>query len=159
MHKKIRLRVSKFNLAQKASCSFFSTLLSISQEEIVAYVRRKSSAFTRGKSRYRGVSGHSGRWEARIGTYGGRKNVRSPLKATYLALHTCISSMMHTARIISMSQYRNNNRLGHKSFPQCRIPVVHFSITFDGPLVIAVCRFRSECTRLSRRQPVSTIGH
>ena len=42
----------------------------------MAYVRRKSSAFTRGKSRYRGVSGHSGRWEARIGTFGGRKNVR-----------------------------------------------------------------------------------
>jgi len=42
----------------------------------VAYVRRKSNAFTRGKSRYRGVSGHNGRWEARIGTFGGRKNVR-----------------------------------------------------------------------------------
>lgn len=41
----------------------------------MAYVRRKSSAFTRGKSRFRGVSGHSGRWEARIGTFGGRKNV------------------------------------------------------------------------------------
>lgn len=41
----------------------------------MAYVRRKSSAFTRGKSRFRGVSGHNGRWEARIGAFGGRKNV------------------------------------------------------------------------------------
>lgn len=42
----------------------------------MAYVRRKSSAFTRGKSRFRGVSGHNGRWEARIGAFGNRKNVR-----------------------------------------------------------------------------------
>lgn len=43
---------------------------------MVAYVRRRSSAFSRGKSRFRGVSGHNGRWEARIGAFGGRKNVR-----------------------------------------------------------------------------------
>ena len=42
----------------------------------MAYVRRRSSAFSRGKSRYRGVSGHEGRWEARIGSFQGRKNVR-----------------------------------------------------------------------------------
>ena len=41
----------------------------------MAFVRRRSSAFSRGKSRYRGVSGHNGRWEARIGSFGGRKNV------------------------------------------------------------------------------------
>lgn len=46
------------------------------QDEVVAYVRRRSSAFSRGKSKYRGVSGHNGRWEARIGSFGGRKNVR-----------------------------------------------------------------------------------
>lgn len=45
------------------------------QEEMVAYVRRRSSAFSRGKSRFRGVSGHAGRWEARIGAFAGRKNV------------------------------------------------------------------------------------
>jgi len=45
------------------------------QEELVAYIRRQSSAFARGKSRFRGVSGHLHRWEARIGQYGGRKNV------------------------------------------------------------------------------------
>ncbi|KAK9820637.1 hypothetical protein WJX81_001839 [Elliptochloris bilobata] len=48
---------------------------SYSQEEIVAWVRRRSSAFSRGRSRFRGVSGQQGRWEARIGTFAGRKNV------------------------------------------------------------------------------------
>ncbi len=57
----------------------------------MAYVRRKSSAFTRGKSRYRGVSGHSGRWEARIGTFGGRKNVRRAPKAC-----CCVMSQLRT---------------------------------------------------------------
>ncbi|KAL4424449.1 hypothetical protein ABPG77_006387 [Micractinium sp. CCAP 211/92] len=46
-----------------------------SRDEVVAYVRRRSSAFSRGKSRFRGVSGHNGRWEARIGAFCGRKNV------------------------------------------------------------------------------------
>lgn len=45
------------------------------QEELVAHIRRQSSAFSRGKSKYRGVSGTSNRWEARIGQYEGRKNV------------------------------------------------------------------------------------
>ena len=49
------------------------------QEEIVAWVRRRSSAFSRGRSRFRGVSGQAGHWEARIGTFGDRKNVREPL--------------------------------------------------------------------------------
>uniref|UniRef100_A0A1D1ZV60 AP2/ERF domain-containing protein n=1 Tax=Auxenochlorella protothecoides TaxID=3075 RepID=A0A1D1ZV60_AUXPR len=47
----------------------------LTRDEVVAYVRRRSSAFSRGKSKYRGVSGHNGRWEARIGSFGGRKNV------------------------------------------------------------------------------------
>ncbi|GAB4817991.1 hypothetical protein N2152v2_005037 [Parachlorella kessleri] len=47
----------------------------LTRDEVVAYVRRRSSAFSRGKSRYRGVSGHEGRWEARIGSFQGRKNV------------------------------------------------------------------------------------
>lgn len=47
-----------------------------SEEEVVAYIRRRSTAFSRGRSKYRGVSGQSGRWEARIGSFKGRKNVR-----------------------------------------------------------------------------------
>lgn len=42
----------------------------------MAWVRRRSSAFSRGRSRFRGVSGQAGHWEARIGTFGDRKNVR-----------------------------------------------------------------------------------
>ena len=38
-------------------------------------MRRRSNAFSRGKSRYRGVSGREGRWEVRIGTFAGLKNV------------------------------------------------------------------------------------
>lgn len=41
----------------------------------MAWVRRRSSAFSRGRSRFRGVSGQAGHWEARIGTFGDRKNV------------------------------------------------------------------------------------
>ena len=52
-----------------------SFLSSLTQDEVVAHVRRRSNAFSRGKSKYRGVSGHNGRWEARIGSFGGRKNV------------------------------------------------------------------------------------
>ena len=44
---------------------------------MISYVRRRSNAFSRGKSQYRGVSGREGRWETRIGTFAGLKNVRS----------------------------------------------------------------------------------
>jgi hypothetical protein len=55
-----------------------------SREEVVAYVRRRSAAFSRGKSKYRGVSGHNGRWEARIGSFNGRKNVSNTEKFKYM---------------------------------------------------------------------------
>ena len=45
------------------------------QEEVISYVRRRSNAFSRGKSRFRGVSGREGRWETRIGTFSSLKNV------------------------------------------------------------------------------------
>ena len=50
-------------------------------KDVVAHLRRQSSAFSRGKSKYRGVSGHKAAsnfnrpWEARIGSLNGRKNV------------------------------------------------------------------------------------
>jgi len=53
----------------------------MSFEDLVAKLRRESSAFSRGKSRYRGVSGHKAAtnfqrpWEARIGRFFGKKNV------------------------------------------------------------------------------------
>ena len=56
------------------SDSFASVLV---QDEVISYVRRRSNAFSRGKSQYRGVSGREGRWETRIGTFAGLKNVSS----------------------------------------------------------------------------------
>ena len=47
------------------------------QEEVISWVRRRSNAFARGKSRFRGVSGREGRWETRIGSFAGLKNVRA----------------------------------------------------------------------------------
>ncbi|CAK0786546.1 hypothetical protein CVIRNUC_009759 [Coccomyxa viridis] len=50
-------------------------LARLSRDEVISYVRRRSNAFSRGKSQYRGVSGREGRWETRIGTFAGLKNV------------------------------------------------------------------------------------
>ena len=62
---------------QSLACPTANSLIWL-QEEIVAWVRRRSSAFSRGRSRFRGVSGQAGHWEARIGTFGNRKNARPP---------------------------------------------------------------------------------
>lgn len=63
----------KFDLSSRSSPSF--PVLPI--DLVVAHVRRRSTAFARGRSPFRGVSGEEGRWEARIGGLFGRKNVRS----------------------------------------------------------------------------------
>ncbi|KDD72016.1 hypothetical protein H632_c3997p0, partial [Helicosporidium sp. ATCC 50920] len=63
------------NFAREEYAAQLEEVAGFTREEVVAYVRRRSSAFSRGKSRFRGVSGHNGRWEARIGSFGGRKNV------------------------------------------------------------------------------------
>uniref|UniRef100_A0A251V2G1 Putative AP2-like ethylene-responsive transcription factor n=1 Tax=Helianthus annuus TaxID=4232 RepID=A0A251V2G1_HELAN len=50
----------------------------MSNEEYVAFLRRKSSGFSRGTSKYRGVARHhgsNGKWEARIGRVNGNKYV------------------------------------------------------------------------------------
>ncbi|CAN8305035.1 unnamed protein product [Cochlearia groenlandica] len=46
-----------------------------SKEEYIGYLRRKSSGFSRGVSKYRGVAKHhhNGKWEARIGRVFGNK--------------------------------------------------------------------------------------
>ena len=43
--------------------------------ELIAHLRRKSSGFSRGASKFRGVTRHHqhGRWEARIGRVMGNK--------------------------------------------------------------------------------------
>ena len=46
----------------------------VSTDELVLSLRRQSKGFTRGSSRFRGVTRHQkGRWEARIGQLTGRK--------------------------------------------------------------------------------------
>ncbi|XP_027152657.1 AP2-like ethylene-responsive transcription factor At1g16060 [Coffea eugenioides] len=51
------------------------TMQTVTKEEYLASLRRKSSGFSRGVSKYRGVARHhhNGRWEARIGRVFGNK--------------------------------------------------------------------------------------
>eukprot|EP00899_Mesostigma_viride_P028140 jgi/Mesvir1/8510/Mv09808-RA.1 len=51
------------------------SMASLSRDEVVAMLRRRSSGFSRGASRFRGVTRHhnNGRWEARIGRVRGTK--------------------------------------------------------------------------------------
>ncbi|PQQ06755.1 AP2-like ethylene-responsive transcription factor [Prunus yedoensis var. nudiflora] len=75
----------------------------VSKEEYLASLRRKSSGFSRGVSKYRGVARHhhNGRWEARIGRVFGNK---------YLYLGT-YSSQEEAARAydIAAIEYRGIN--------------------------------------------------
>ncbi|XP_074365943.1 AP2-like ethylene-responsive transcription factor ANT [Apium graveolens] len=50
---------------------------SMSRQEYIAHLRRKSSGFSRGASMYRGVTRHHqhGRWQARIGRVAGNKDL------------------------------------------------------------------------------------
>jgi AP2-like factor (euAP2 lineage) len=46
----------------------------VTKDELVLSLRRQSKGFSRGTSRYRGVTRHQkGRWEARIGQLVGKK--------------------------------------------------------------------------------------
>ena len=46
----------------------------LSKEEFVHILRRQSNGFSRGSSKYRGVTLHKcGRWEARMGQFLGKK--------------------------------------------------------------------------------------
>ncbi|URE09950.1 hypothetical protein MUK42_04012 [Musa troglodytarum] len=57
----------------------------MSQEEFVAYVRRKSSCFSRGASIYRGVTRRrkDGKWQARIGRVGDLKDAKDIYLGTF----------------------------------------------------------------------------
>ena len=46
----------------------------VSRDELVSLLRRRSKGFSRGSSKFRGVTRHKGgRWESRMGQYLGRK--------------------------------------------------------------------------------------
>ncbi|XP_074587089.1 uncharacterized protein LOC141842979 [Curcuma longa] len=56
----------------------------MSQDEFVAYVRRKSSCFSRGASIYRGVTRRKdGKWQARIGRVGDLKDAKDIYLGTF----------------------------------------------------------------------------
>ncbi|EFJ31745.1 hypothetical protein SELMODRAFT_38574, partial [Selaginella moellendorffii] len=60
---------------KQASYTFFSLAL-LSREEFVHILRRQSTGFSRGSSKYRGVTLHKcGRWEARMGQFLGKKYI------------------------------------------------------------------------------------
>ena len=66
---------AKPNFPPATYASELAALAGQDDDAVVAHVRRRSPAFARGRSRFRGVSGAPGRWEARIGALRGRKNV------------------------------------------------------------------------------------
>nr|KAJ0213223.1 hypothetical protein LSAT_V11C400170810 [Lactuca sativa] len=71
----------------------------LTKEEFVHILRRQSTGFSRGSSKYRGVTLHKyGRWEARMGQFLGKKYI-------YLGLFDSKgSSKMHC------EQYEDNNQ-------------------------------------------------
>lgn len=63
-------------------------LQSMKKEEVVAMLRRSSTGFSRGASKFRGVTRHHqhGKWEARIGRVAGNK---------YLVIHLASGPLLH----------------------------------------------------------------
>ncbi|MCL7046116.1 hypothetical protein MKW94_030294 [Papaver nudicaule] len=75
----------------------------VTKEEYLASLRRKSSGFSRGVSKYRGVARHhhNGRWEARIGRVFGNKYL-------YLGTYSTQEEAAH-ANDIAAIEYRGIN--------------------------------------------------
>ncbi|KAK1298968.1 Ethylene-responsive transcription factor WRI1 [Acorus calamus] len=75
----------------------------VSKEEYLASLRRKSSGFSRGVSKYRGVARHhhNGRWEARIGRVFGNKYL-------YLGTYSTQEEAAHAYDIAAI-EYRGIN--------------------------------------------------
>ena len=67
--------VSQLNFPFHEYAEEIELLLGFNQPELVSYIRRRSCCFTRGSSKYRGVTKNksNGRWEARLGQYAKRK--------------------------------------------------------------------------------------
>ncbi|CBI22161.3 unnamed protein product, partial [Vitis vinifera] len=120
---------------------------SVTKEEYLACLRRKSSGFSRGVSKYRGVARHhhNGRWEARIGRVFGNK---------YLYLGT-YSTQEEAARAydIAAIEYRGINAVTNFDLstyirwlnPAANNPVVpHESRANTEPQALASSNFTAE---------------
>jgi AP2-like factor (euAP2 lineage) len=82
--KQVTDRSFPFPFPKSVSCLWNRLLTCLSQmgnltkEEFVHVLRRQSTGFPRGSSKYRGVTLHKcGRWEARMGQFLGKKYVPS----------------------------------------------------------------------------------
>jgi len=68
------LQLNMHDMTRPVLSSLVLQMKSLSKEEFVHVLRRQSTGFSRGSSKYRGVTLHKcGRWEARMGQFLGKK--------------------------------------------------------------------------------------